>query len=111
MYRKGGDLLKSVSWALGTNIDNCSEQSYEHVAGQSKSPININKTLTEAGDIIVNDIFHSEMKKIAQTNSITGVEMFDEQIMILTHIYGFFWNQLPVLSNRGWVKRKKITAM
>ena len=60
IFRKGGDILTSLSWALGRMQLNDSEDGYIIDINQpcdSKSKANV---LREAGDII-NDLIHAEV--------------------------------------------------
>ena len=77
LFKKGGDLLTSLSWALGTNKKN--EEEIE-VHKQAEKPKHAN-TLAEAGGIL-NDIIHSEIEKHTNSDLIRNMDTvnIDEQI-------------------------------
>ena len=61
LFKKGGDLLTSLSWALGSaKTDQIHDVTYEHTPQVKKTPVA--EVLREAGNI-VNDLLHAEMAK------------------------------------------------
>ena len=66
LYRKGADMLTTLSWALSTShlADQWSWSEPEKQRNHEKH-INCEKTLKEAS-IIVNNLIHEEIKKISQ---------------------------------------------
>lgn len=61
LFKKGGDLLASLSWALGAARTNQQDQEVLYEPNPPKKP-DVAKVLREAGDI-VNDLLHAEIAK------------------------------------------------
>lgn len=80
LFKKGGDLITSLSWALGTSKFEANEElQYEHSIGQAQPP-NVRKILLEAGNI-VNDLIHSEITKSTKSDLISMDQLnIEEQI-------------------------------
>lgn len=79
LFRRGGDLLTSLSWALGiTQVDTSVNLNYEHCVTKVKDP-NYGKILGEAGDI-VNDLLHAEMAKasLRDVKELVGLNIDEE---------------------------------
>ena len=88
LYKKGGDILTSLSWALGACKYETKEEPYQLYVKQCNKPDRA-KILSEAGDII-NDLIHSEMTKHSCHKLKMGMNNFniDEQI---SKIYSSLW--------------------
>ncbi len=63
LVHKEGDMLSSLSWALG-RAGTESDTLYERKSGQSHTMENATGILIEAGDIL-NDLIHKEIRKIS----------------------------------------------
>ena len=61
LFRKGGDLLTSLSWALGRMHSN--DTTYPICSISTDMDSNKARVLKEAGDII-NDLIHSEIDQL-----------------------------------------------
>ena len=61
LYNKNGDLLVSLSWALG-RVSDLSEPTCDFTMGHSGGDNTKTKVLREAGEI-VNDLIHEEINK------------------------------------------------
>ena len=69
LFRKGGDMLLSLSWVLGRGATE-SESLYECKSGQSNTMENTAGILIKAGDIL-NDLIHKEIRKISDEGLVT----------------------------------------
>ena len=73
LYRRGGDILAALSWALSTSQSPNQYQSEPEI--QCQNP-DVNKTLNEAS-IIVNNLIHEEIKQSSQLQPSANCALFD----------------------------------
>ena len=73
LYRRGGDILAALSWALSTSQSPNQYQSEPEI--QCQNP-DVNKTLNEAS-IIVNNLIHEEIKKSSQLQPSANCALLD----------------------------------
>ena len=78
LYRKGGDILIALSWALSTPPPPNQYQYHPEIQCQNSD---VNKTLKEAS-IIVNNLIHEEIQKSSQSQPSTLININDELINI-----------------------------
>ena len=74
LFRKGGDLMISLSWALGRAGSNTTEAPY---TVQSMGSNDAARTLAIAGDL-VNDLIHKENAKISSDDWKSGFNLDDQ---------------------------------
>ena len=89
LYRTGGDLLTSLSWAHGTkrilHAGNKSDETYEEI-GQSKGyDQEYKENISSEAGCIINDLLHDEIKKLSE-NEIEPKEFnfdcFKKQVVV-----------------------------
>ena len=62
LYQKGGDIMTSLSWALGS--PNITDDKSPYIIGQDNQTHNEESVLNEVGHII-NNLLHEESKKLS----------------------------------------------
>ncbi len=83
LFRKGGDLLTSLSWALGRVSVKDANQVLVQPGGTQDVDARKERVLSEAGDII-NDLIHAEIKELHNDMLIDSPSQFNIEEMIST---------------------------
>ena len=85
LFRKGGDILTVLSWALSTT-----SSTNQYLEMQCQNP-DAYKTLKEAS-IIVNNLIHEEIKKSSQSQPSTLLNINDELNNIISKLSFLTWH-------------------